>query len=393
VVVLFLHWPFHFLGWPGRLLTLTGLWTYVIVVGTSLPTVRAGIMTSLFYLLLTLGLCRQFLNALGISALLVLILSPEALFNSGFQFSYLSLAVIGLFVLPLDPHLRGLARGFKGVYTDKVSLNPDPAWRRQRRTRFRLEDRLHWLPPGWSRRLLPPLGTLLVYLLGLILCGWFIQVLTLPLSLYYTNRWIWTQALANLVLVPVFMLLIPGCLLLFLTFWMPLGSLMAYPLSVHADLVIRLMNALEGWTWITYLRQPTLWEMAIHLILFLLAYAFLPGKIKMAAFLTPLWLWLALQQPAEHPRGKLLVTMLDVGQGESLHLRYPDGTDALIDTGGLLETSGQGSHFVGERLISRYLWEQRSRRLDYVLLTHPHADHIQGFEFVREVFPIGRLFF
>jgi competence protein ComEC len=393
MVVFFLHWVSHLWGLPGRLLTLMGLWTYVVMVGMSLPTLRAGIMTSLFYLLLTFGLSRQFLNALGISVLLVLTFSPEALFAAGFQFSYLSLAVIGLFVLPLDPRLRGLVRGFKDVYSDRVLLGLDPARRIQRRTRFLLEEKLYWIPQGWSGWLLPRLGPLLGFLLGLMLCGGFIQVLTLPVSLYYTNRWIWTQALANLVLVPIFMLLIPGCLLLFLTFWLPLGSLLAFQLSLHTDLVLGLMKGLEGWTWVSYLRQPTFWEIVIHLILFVLAYAFLPGKIKIAAFLTPLWLWLALHQPAQHPRGKLVVTMLDVGQGESIHLRYPDGMDALIDTGGTLNSDGQASNFVGERLISRYLWGQRSRRLDYVLLTHPHADHIQGFPFVRRVFPIGRLFY
>jgi hypothetical protein len=72
MVVFFLHWVSHLWGLPGRLLTLMGLWTYVVMVGMSLPTLRAGIMTSLFYLLLTFGLSRQFLNALGISVLLVL---------------------------------------------------------------------------------------------------------------------------------------------------------------------------------------------------------------------------------------------------------------------------------------------------------------------------------
>ena len=31
--------------------------------------------------------------------------------------------------------------------------------------------------------------------------------------------------------------------------------------------------------------------------------------------------------------------------------------------------------------------------MDYVLLTHPDADHIQGYGFIRKAFPIGRLFF
>ena len=64
-----------------------------------------------------------------------------------------------------------------------------------------------------------------------------------------------------------------------------------------------------------------------------------------------------------------------------------------MDTGGLLSRKRPVSHFVGERLVSRYLWHQRTLRLDYVLLTHPHADHIQGYDFIRQAFPVDRLLF
>jgi len=47
--------------------------------------------------------------------------------------------------------------------------------------------------------------------------------------------------------------------------------------------------------------------------------------------------------------------MMDVDRGESLHLRYPDGPNAPIDTGGFLDFTGKVSNFMGKRLISRYL--------------------------------------
>jgi hypothetical protein len=78
---------------------------------------------------------------------------------------------------------------------------------------------------------------------GLILYGVLIQALTLPLSLYFSNRWVRTQALGNLVLVPVFMILIPGCLLLFLMFWLPWGPLLAWVLGLHTHIIIGLMSA------------------------------------------------------------------------------------------------------------------------------------------------------
>ena len=393
IIVLFLHWPFRHWALVGRMVTLAGLWIYVILVGAGLPTIRAGIMTSLFYLLLCFGRARQFLNALGISALVVFAVSPQALFSAGFQFSYLCLSVIGLFVLPHEHQIRSLTRAFKDAFTERISVRRDPAAKYGRRMRFFLEEKLYFGPRRGCLFLLPSLGSLSGYFLSLTLCGWFIHLLTLPLSLYYTNRWIWTQGIFNLILVPLFTLFIPGCLVLFLTFWLPTGPVLAHLVSAYAGLLSRLMTGLEEWTWLTYVRQPGFFETAIYFLLFLSAYYFLPGKTKFVAFLSPLWLWLALQQPAFHAPEKLFITMLDVGQGESLHLRYPDGTDALMDVGGFLYSPEKISHFVGERLISRYLWEEKSRELDYVLLTHPHADHIQGFDFIHQVFPIGHLFF
>jgi competence protein ComEC len=83
--------------------------------------------------------------------------------------------------------------------------------------------------------------------------------------------------------------------------------------------------------------------------------------------------------------------MLDVGQSESIHLHYPNGRDALIDTGGF-PYPAQGN-FVGERLVSRYLWHLRVKTLLYVLITHPDIDHKKGYSFVRKAFPVESLLY
>jgi len=392
IIVLFLHWQFHRWGLWGRVLTLAGLWTYVVLVGAGLPTLRAGIMMTLFYLLLGFGLSRQFLNALGLSALILLAVSPDVLFSSGFQFSYLCLCAIGLLVLPYEAQVQSLYRGFQDAFTETVSVDRAARSQLQRRVRFLLEEKLYLWPRLWSI-VLSPLGWILSYFLSLALCGFVIQLLTLPVTLYYTNRWVWTQWVINLLLVPFFTLFVPACLVLFLTFWLPTGPFFAQLVGTYAKGLLHLMTSLQDLSWVTYVRQPEASEILIYFLLFLSAYYFLPGKARLAILLAPLWLWLVIQQSPAHSQQKLVITMLDVGQGESLHIRYPDRTDALIDTGGLFFSPDEDKSFVGERLVSRYLWKERSQKLDYVLLTHPDADHIQGYGFIREAFPIGRLFF
>jgi competence protein ComEC len=82
--------------------------------------------------------------------------------------------------------------------------------------------------------------------------------------------------------------------------------------------------------------------------------------------------------------------MLDVGQGDCLHLTYASSRSALVDTGG----SGDATRrdFVGEKVVARYLWENRISTLDSVLLSHAHRDHTGGLDFLKIAFPIGQIY-
>lgn len=71
--------------------------------------------------------------------------------------------------------------------------------------------------------------------------------------------------------------------------------------------------------------------------------------------------------------GDLEIYFLDVGQGDAIAIRTPRHRWVLVDTG-----PASGDFDAGERRVLPFLREHGVRGIEFMVLTHPHLDHIGG---------------
>lgn len=80
--------------------------------------------------------------------------------------------------------------------------------------------------------------------------------------------------------------------------------------------------------------------------------------------------------------GKMTVHYIDVGQGDSIFIELPNDTTMLIDAG---ESSKK-------KVVEEYIKNERYSKIDYLVGTHPHTDHIGGLSYIIENFEIGKIY-
>ncbi len=86
-------------------------------------------------------------------------------------------------------------------------------------------------------------------------------------------------------------------------------------------------------------------------------------------------------------REVLTATFLDVGQGDSTLVQLPDGSVMLIDGGGFVG----GRPDPGERVVLPVLRARGIERIDVLVVSHAHPDHILGLSAVAATVPIGEV--
>jgi competence protein ComEC len=82
---------------------------------------------------------------------------------------------------------------------------------------------------------------------------------------------------------------------------------------------------------------------------------------------------------------RVRVTVIDVGQGDGILVELPGQRAILIDGGGLFDDRFD----IGEQVVVPFLLSRWIARLDLVVLSHPHPDHLNGLAAVFRHFPVG----
>ncbi len=78
----------------------------------------------------------------------------------------------------------------------------------------------------------------------------------------------------------------------------------------------------------------------------------------------------------------LKVHYLDVGQGDSIFIELPNNETMLIDA---------AESYQSENIIN-YLKNLNYQKIDYIIGTHPHTDHIGGLKDIINTFEIGKIY-
>jgi competence protein ComEC len=396
----------------GVVLTLALLLAYVSVVEQRAPVLRAALMAAIVVVGGVFFRRLELLNSAALAALILLVARPLALRDSSFQLSFLAVGCIAGVAIPwlertVQPYARAL-RGWRDVTRD-VAHEPRP-------TQFRIDVRslAQVIEARLAGRMATIPGTLMIGGLGLSFRVWELFMLTLvlqigmmPLLASGFHRITFAGPFVNFAAVPLTAVIVPlGFFTLIIGLSLPaVGKVLA---AVLSWVVLALLHVVQRFAEVqkfSYrIPEPPLWVVVTFLvalvgIMLCLRVEQLRGRIVLGCLTGTLAVSGAIIAvcpfAARHAGGALEVSVLDVGQGDSLFVVSPGGKTLLIDGGGAFggfpgQEQARGSD-PGEEAVSPYLWSRGFKKIDVVALTHAHQDHLGGLSAILENFRVGQL--
>jgi len=385
---------FQFRRLPALAVATVASWLYAFLCGSNAPVVRSAAGFTFFFVAACFFRKTRLLNVLGAVGILYLSFDPEQLFDPTFQLSFLSAAAIAAFAIPTmerftEPLRNSVKRFNQGAYDPLIE--PRAA---QWRVEWRLAARTLRAWTGLSEKIAAWFVSRCVifaaFVVDAIIVAACIQFgLALPMIAYF-HRLSATGLSANVAIVPLLAAVIPLGFGSILTGWRWLAAC--------TKLLLIWAEWLASW----HMRFEPAWRMAALPIGVAAAFAVLLVILAWTIRRARRWMPVALAcslacfglicwQPwkPDVRNGMLELTAIDVAQGDSLLLVFPDGETMLVDAGGFpgMERMARRPQVdVGEDVVSPYLWSRRIRHLDYAVLTHGHSDHMGGLASILDNF-------
>ena len=360
---------------------------YALITDVGPPVWRATLMLTVYLGARLLYREKSMLNAIGAAALSLMVVNPLVLFGASFQLTFLCVWLVAAVGVPiLERTIQPFSRGLRYLSAPGYDFSLPP-----KVVQFRLDLRMvaARLERFFGGKSPSPAISLIarVLLAGceLIVISAVMQIgLALPMA-YYFHRATFMAMPANLLVVPLTELLMPtAALAVGLSYIsVSLAKVPAWIAGLAVEGIAGTVRWLGGLQ-LADARVPTprfalILGTAIALALAMILVRRRPLAAAVGIFalaLSAFWICVVAPRPEVQP-DVLEVTAIDVGQGDSLLLVFPDGRTMLVDAGGLPHWA-HSELDIGEDVVSPYLWSRGFRRLDVLVLTHAHADHMGG---------------
>ena len=320
------------------ILTIAGLLAFMFITGVQPSVFRATVMAVVIIIAFLSNRSTSLFNSLAFASVIILVLSPEEIFNPGFQLSFSAVLGIAIFY----------PRTEKLISTLKLR------------------------------------SKVLRYILLFMAVSLSAQIGTLPFTVMYFGKLSIISLLANLFVIPVVGVVVGlGIFTLIINIAFPF---VAIYFAAANELVTKLLflfielSGNENFSYI-FVKNFSLYDsLLFYLFLFFLLYVIKKinttfVKILIVILVVSNFLLLStLDNYNLLKTGKLSVFTIDVGQGDAILLKFPKGTTALIDAG-----NATPSFDNGERIILPLLEYLGIERIDYGFVSHIDSDHYAGF--------------
>lgn len=338
IVFIFLFLFNRFNIYIRTVLTIIGLILFLLLTNSPPSVFRATIMAVVMLLSFLSNRGYNPINSLALAALILLFLNPSDILSPGFQLSFSAV----LSILILYP-----------IFKQKIDL-------------------------------LDVKNKIVKYLLLFSAVSFAAQLGTLPFTLIYFHKLSLISLAANLFVIPLIGIII-GLAILSVSislFWTWGGVIYASSNMLTADILFNFVELFGGLEFShLYITNFSIIDSLIYYFFFSLSlYALWKFKsliryiILMILITANLFFFLSLDNKNLLPDGKFSIMMIDIGQGDSFLLKFPDGTIAMIDAG-----NATSSFDNGERVIIPLLKTLGVNKIDYAFISHVDSDHYRGF--------------
>lgn len=304
------------------------LYFYCFMVGFNDPVMRASFMFLFSLFAQTINKKYDSLNVLCLLASIYIAKNPYVIYNAGFQLSYSAVLSIGI----IYPYLNN---------TFKMKEKP------------------------------------IEYIKSLLILTLSVQVGTLPVTLYHFNNLSLLSIIANLIIVPLSGFIIISYLLVFIIYSIFHVSIPLFilPIKESIEFIFCFSAKLSNLPLAAIRLSPMPLALIVFyyiFIFYLLGYFYHykdrnKNLLVWAIGINVFVLLLVYIYPKP-----LIITFLDVGQGDCALIECPSGFTMLIDGGGSI-------HYpVGDEILLKVLLHKNIGEIDALVATHSHSDHILG---------------